>query len=151
MTAADVSPHMIERAKLTVQASNMAPELTNSVTYQVADIVDTGYEDSSFDGVVCFRLLHHFHEEQLRHSILKELSRISKGHIVISVFTSTALDYRFMNLKNHLVGKAPSKRSYVPLGKIRDEIAEAGLEIVQELPRARYISPLWLFVLKRID
>lgn len=85
VTAADVSPHMIDHAR-TFAAARGTTIPDNR--YCVASVFSTPFADGEFDAVVCNRLFHHFFEPDVRQSALRELKRISRGPIIVSFFNS---------------------------------------------------------------
>lgn len=145
ITAADSSQNMVDRAQAFILEK--FPQAAGS-TFCVQDITGTSFENKQFDGIICYRLFHHFHEPSLRIRSLKELARISKGEIVVSMHTSNALGYLGARLKKLLKGGGKLSRSYPPLAVFEQEVASAGLRVVEKLPRQKGISPLWVYVLK---
>lgn len=147
ITAADASPNMVDRAQAFIQEK--LPEAAANSDFRVADILDTGFENKQFDGVICYRLFHHLHEPSLRTRSLRELARVSKGEIVVSIHTSNALSHILARLKVLLVKrKFWMARSFPPLAVFEQEIAASGLQVVEKLARRKWISPLWIYILK---
>lgn len=144
ITAADSSQNMVDRAQAFIQEK--FPEAAAESTFCVQDVLGTSFADKTFDGVICYRLFHHFHEQELRTNSLRELARISKGEIIVSMHTSTALSYLLIRLKKLFKGGRLS-RSYPSLATFEQEIATAGLKVVDKLARRKWISPLWIYVL----
>jgi len=71
VTAADISPVMLRLAEkncLKYQAdSNISLRKSQ---FKLVDIRDTGFRDNEFDGVVCYRLFHHFQDSDTRREAL---------------------------------------------------------------------------------
>lgn len=146
ITAADSSQNMVERAQAFIQEK--FPQAAAESTFCVQDITGTTFKDKEFDGVICYRLFHHFHEPDLRIRSLTELARVSKGEIVVSMHTSNALGYLLARLKKLLKGGGKLSRSYPPLAVFEQEVSTAGLKVVEKLARRKWISPLWVYILK---
>ena len=147
VTAADLSPKMVDSARETMGEFN-EKNPSQAVEFATANAMETNFADDQFDGVLCYRLLHHFHEAGQRRQIFKELRRINTGPIVATVFTSNALDYYVMRFRSLFTGKKHLHRSYLPLKTFHEDFAAAGLTVVEAIPRMRGISPVWIFVLK---
>lgn len=122
-----------------------------TVRFEVRDVMNTGYQDGRFDGVVCNRLFHHFTEPDTRVAALWELRRISTGPLVVSFFNSFALDALRSRLKHALRGTEPYCRSYVSLRQFTAEMACAGLSVVETIPLLRGFSPMWYVVARPSD
>lgn len=98
VTAADVAPLMLEEARKYVQSR----QLIADVDYAVADVLDTGFKDNSFDVVICNRMFHHFREPEVRVAGLKELKRIARQYLVVSFFCNFSSDAFFFHIGNFL-------------------------------------------------
>lgn len=147
VTVADVSLHMVNHAQLRLADHNGMTTLD----FERHDVIHTSFADRAFDAVLCYRLMHHFQEPGLRRSALRELKRICSGPIIVSMFTSTALDYYLMLLKHLVRRNKPLHRSYISHAQFRADVAAAGLEVVEASPRLRHVSPVWLYVLRSRD
>ena len=144
VTGADSSGHMVELARGNWQKIQARDSRFDSkkVTFEVRDVMDTGYADGQFDAVICNRLFHHFNEPETRIQALQELQRICKGPVIISIFDSFALDSLKRRLSYAVRGKERTDRIPIPMGQFIGEIQQAGLEVVDTLSILRGFSPM---------
>jgi len=108
--------------------------------------MSTPFVDNTFDGIICNRLFHHFTESSTRQKALAELSRISRGPIIISFFNSFSLDDKYTRLVNFLRGRTPTDRIPIPLKIFAAEIAGAELQVIDCIPVRYGISAHWYVV-----
>ena len=144
VTGADSSGHMVELARSNwqnIQTQNSRFD-SKKVTFDVRDVMDTGYAGGQFDAVICNRLFHHFNESETRIQALEELQRICKGPLIISFFDSFALDHLKRRLGYAVRGKVQTDRIPIPMRRFADEIQQAGLELVDTLSILRGFSPM---------
>lgn len=87
------------------------------------------FRDDAFAGVLCMRLVQHLRDGPERVRVFSELARVSRGPIVVSFFDSTSLQHLRRRLGG-LRGKRRSGRFAVPRRTFRDELQQAGLEVV---------------------
>jgi len=148
ITATDSSIHMVAMAR-----HYMGPLGENCIDetdeFQVANILQTSFDDDCFDAVVCNRLFHHFPEAEVRQQILKELRRICKGPIVVSFFCNLAFDAVTFFLKNIIQHKQPNDRIPINYKTFAKNAQEAGLVVAKWIPTRPLISRQWYAVLKR--
>lgn len=76
--AADVSPNMLKAGQ------KEWDKINNYKASIVADALKTNFCDKAFDATICLRLAHRLPKE-LRLMLLKELQRITKKYLIISV------------------------------------------------------------------
>lgn len=74
VTGADVSEDMMAVAR----------KLKTNATLETGDATKLKYRNKSFDAVVCLRLLH-LVNEKLMYTILDEIVRVSKKHVILSI------------------------------------------------------------------
>lgn len=142
--ASDVSPVMLEKLQ-----NGLPPEYDSKrVTICSQDIMATTFEDSTFDGVICNRLFHHFTEPATRVRALKELARISHGPIIVSFFNSAALSAVYRKVRNTLKGYSPADRVPISMATFAADADAAGLEIVHNCAVQPWISPHHYVVLR---
>ena len=144
VTGADSSGHMVELArsnwqKLQTQDSQFD---SKTVTFDVRDVMETGYANGQFDAVICNRLFHHFNESETRIQALQELRRICKGPMIVSFFDSFALDSLKYRLSFAVRGKVQTDRIPIPMRRFTDEIQQAGLKVVDTISILRCFSPM---------
>ena len=146
VTAADVSPHMVEAAKKNWHSSGGDPDRTDRVRFEVRDVMATGYAERQFDAVFCNRLFHHFNDSQTRVAALCELRRIARGPVVVSFFNSFALDAVRFRLRHFLRGSVPTDRIPIRLETFAADVTAAGLTITATIPVLWGLSPMWYIV-----
>jgi ubiquinone/menaquinone biosynthesis C-methylase UbiE len=143
ITEADYSPHMVSHARsLWQQYLTQTPSAsTANVTFETQDIMKITYPDKSFDAVICNRLFHHFTESATRVTALKELSRITKGPIIVSFFNADTIDARFKRLINALRNKTLKGRIPIPMPTFAADARSAGLKLDANFPTRGILSP----------
>lgn len=145
LTAADFSPHMVEKASRFVE-SKLGPD--TPIRFEVRDVMQSKFETAEFDAILCHRLFHHFTEPEARITALRELHRISSGPVIVSFFNSFALDAIRFRLKHFLRRSRPTDRIPIPLTQFGEEIQQAGFEIAHKQAVLWGLSPLWCLVLR---
>jgi SAM-dependent methyltransferase len=142
VVAADYAHAMIEAAQ--AYHANLLesdPEKSARLAFQREDILNTTFEDNSFDAIICNRLLHHYPEAALRQQVLTELKRISKDRIIVSFFSNFALSALKFHASNTLSGTTPDDRIPIWYKTFEQDIQRAGLRISGVYPVRRGISP----------
>jgi SAM-dependent methyltransferase len=148
VTEADVGPEMVDEAKAKAEAENMD---LNKLSFDVADIMDSPYEDKAFDAVLCNRLFHHFPHSDLRQNALRELGRICKGPIIVSYFANLAWDSFIFHMRHKLTRTKPPGRIPIWASTFNKDAEAAGLKVVQTLKTRPGISKQWYAVLRCND
>jgi SAM-dependent methyltransferase len=154
VTGADASPPMVRAARENFQRLKLSGEFPDveDVTFNVRDVMGTGFETDEFDAVFCNRLLHHFIESPTRRAALAELRRICRGPMVVSFFNSFSLDALVRRLRK--LAHIPKRhgvdlRGCVSLGTFAADAAAAGLAIEAKMPARWGVSQQWYLVLRR--
>jgi len=111
------------------------------LVFQREDILNTTFEDNTFDAIICNRLFHHHPEAASRQQVLTELKRISKGRIIVSFFSNFALSALRFHLSNTLKGITPDNRIPIWYKSFEQDNQRAGLRINGVYPVRRGISP----------
>lgn len=132
VTAADASPHMLERAKLHAAEEGLA---LGDDAFHVADVLETGFADGQFDAVVCNRLFHHFREPEVRRRALAELLRICRGPIIASFFSSRSLDAWVHRLRQGLRRRPATDRIAIAPAVFEADARAVGLRV------SRWVAP----------
>ncbi len=118
VTAADLSPAMIEQAR-----EALAPELAaGRVELLVAPATRLPFPDRAFDTVVCHRLLHHVVEPAERRAILAELARVAQRRVVLSFSDATTVKARLQRLRG-----VARRRAVLTPAALAGEAASVGL------------------------
>ena len=118
----DISEEMIKQGKAKIQGT----EIEKRVEFQVCDGASLPLQDAEFDCSVSLRLFGHV-PPQIRTSILKELNRVSKSHVVVAY-------YGIHTLQSIMRKKKRAQRNIpwysVSNKEIREEMRDAGLKII---------------------
>lgn len=106
----------------------LAQQRNPSIDCRVASIYDIPWESNSFDAVCCFEVLEHLHEPGVA---LRELARVSRGHLVLSVphepWFCVSNAARGKNLDIHPRGSDPDHRNFwtrAAFGRFVEEVAD---------------------------
>ena len=81
------------------------------------------FADNSFDGVICIRLLHLRYSEAERLAILRELARVSRRCVIISVYHFTLL-----HGAARLLNSTPGRVKLMTREQLSELVRESGLE-----------------------
>jgi SAM-dependent methyltransferase len=117
--------------------------------FLVSIIFDTGFNDDTFDAVICSRLFHHFKEPHIRRNALREFRRLCDGTIVVSFFCNLALDALLFHLQNAIRRQKPTDRLPISYGIFARDIDASGLRIESSLATRPGISRQWYLVVGR--
>jgi SAM-dependent methyltransferase len=101
------------------------------------------FADGLFAGVLCMRLLHHIPDATERRAILGELSRVSRGPVILSFFHALSLQHLRRQVRRGL-GRRASGRSAVTWRSFRRDLDAANLHVVRRRPLRRFFSEQWL-------
>jgi len=141
--AADVSPAMVERARLRLSTMGRA------VPVEIQDLEGTTYPDRSFDAVFCFRFFHHLPDDDLRARVARELRRISGGRLLVSYQDSRSVASARRHLQS-LLGR-PKGRFPLSPRAMREHFEQDGFRLVRDHARLPWFRSLRLLVLERSD
>lgn len=131
-TGADVSEAMIQVAGARLE------HFANVCSLCVADAERLPFQDGTFDGIVCVRLMGHV-PPTLRLQILSEMKRVTKEWIIAVYYMSDAATDLKRAIKGTL-GKAPQMWFPISSRALELEIGQAGLRVVRTIPVCRYLS-----------
>lgn len=121
VTGGDISPEMISVAR-----SKLFPRFGNLVIFKELDLDRLELQDSTYDLVSCIRLFHHLETKQ-RSAILRELARVSRKYVLVSVSYSSSY-YQMRRKLKRLMHQGVSKSSST-WSEIKSELSNAGLQI----------------------
>jgi len=147
ITAADVSPSMVEYAR-----KYTGPDGTNCLAENdnicVANLFSTGFENKQFDAVLCHRVFQYFSHPQERLSALNELRRISKGPVIISFLCNWSLDAIWYYVRRFF--NVTRKRKCKPISPTTfdKDIRNAGFQVKTWIAMRPFISKRWYAVLE---
>lgn len=120
LTSADVSHAMVNRTR-----ENLS-HIDGDKNFLVASVKELPFKDSSFDVTFTARLLHHNFTRNDRIDILKELGRISKRHVIVTMYRWTLfhkLTRKIRRLKRVII--------MLSLKEMEEEIKRSGLRVVE--------------------
>lgn len=106
------------------------------------------FADDAFAGAMCMRLLQHIATPAERVTILTELNRVTAGPIVVSFFDACSLQH-FRRRLRPILGKRRSGRFAVSRQGFRQELADAGLEVVAMRSLLRFVGEQTLVLARR--
>ena len=106
------------------------------------------FGDDALSGALCMRLLQHIATPVERTTILRELARVTNGPIVVSFFDAHSLQHVRRRLRP-LLGKRRSGRFAVSRHGFRQELADAGLEVVAMQSLLRFVGEQTLVLAQR--
>lgn len=150
VTAADASEHMVRLARQNHQDYQRQVTAVPDVSFEVRDVMSTGYDDDRFDAVFCNRLFHHFSEPDTRRAALAELRRVCRGPLVVSFFNAFSLDTIGFRL-GHLVRRTrPVDRIPIRMRTFAADAAAVGLKIEAKIAARWAVSRQWYVVLGRV-
>ena len=140
VTAADVSAPMIALARQRIDPAGLRAGIL------VADAENAPFEDRAFDTVLCFRLFHHFPDDELRVRVIRELCRIASRRVILSFFTVRCFTYWKRRWQSFRRGR-PMTSYYVPKENVAAWFADEGFRVVDTV--ARTMRALCLAVAER--
>lgn len=141
-TGCDLGDGAVEVARREVEQAGV------SAIVEKGDLEDLAYNDQSFDAVLCFRLLHHFPNAQIRAKVISELCRVARRHVLISYlnpFSATCI-------RRKLLKKRYAKRSQqyaTSLSEVKSYFAPHGYQLVKDFAQMRLFHSLHLAVFEK--
>lgn len=139
-TGADISREMMGMARNRFGKSGFLSGMVR------CDAEYLPFRDRSFDSVMSIRFMFHVPKE-VRHNILKEMARISKGWLIIDYRHRYTVKYCIKkSLSNLGMGRPPSYRFSV--SDLQNELNSAGIKIVRIFPTLRLFSDKWVVLCK---
>lgn len=123
-------------------ASAVAPALAGNL------LAGLPFADGSFDLVVCVRLLHHLHHPDDRRAVLRELRRLSRGHVLTSYYGDVAL-WRIHRGVLQALGLKRPRVAVVRREELYEDARAAGLAAVAEWLVLRAIHAHRFLLLRR--
>ena len=121
----DISTEMVSVAKQT----------NPNLNFQQADILNLKYQDNSFGSAIAFYSIVHFDYDQVR-TALKEIERVlvDKGELLFTFHIGDNI----VHLDNFLDHQVEIDFHFFEVAKIKNILAETGLEIVDIIVRQPY-------------
>ncbi|MFT7485220.1 MAG: SAM-dependent methyltransferase [Candidatus Paceibacteria bacterium] len=112
----------------------------------VADAFRLPFRSSSFETVVCCRLLHHLHEEQELGAVISELARVSSDLVIASFWDADSWPAlrRRLGWRKETTGRRPVQKK-----RVKSLLESAGAEVLGYAHSMRFVS-MQCFVAARI-
>ena len=117
-------------------------------TIEKADLVALPYRDRHFDGVLCFRLIHHLPTEGHRQEIINELCRVAKDTVLISYLSPWSPTSCKRSLRQRLTGRQ-SVQNITPLPELKRYFSACGFTFERDLAQLPLVHSLHLAIFKR--
>jgi ubiquinone/menaquinone biosynthesis C-methylase UbiE len=131
-SGADVSEAMLRVAGARLE------HFANACSLCVADAERLPFQDRTFDGIVCVRLMGHV-PPALRLQILSEMKRVTREWIIAVYYMSDVATDLKRAIKG-VLGRAPQVWFPISRRALESEIGQAGLRIVRTIPVCRHLS-----------
>ncbi|MGE0623091.1 MAG: class I SAM-dependent methyltransferase [Pseudomonadales bacterium] len=110
------------------------------------------FVDGAFDTTVCLRLLHHFGDPAQRRAALAELARVSRRHVVVSLWTDGNYKaWRRSRLERRRGRRAYENRHVVPRRTLEADFGAAGLTVVRHFDLVPAYSQWRYYVLRKAE
>lgn len=139
LLAADNSEDMI-----TVAKTMQHPDITKKFKTFKTSVFDISLADNSVDHILCLRLFHHFTTPKDRIAALKELARVTKNSITISLWVDGNWQGNRKMAKKPKGKNGYTNRIVIPQTIIEKEIVQAGFKIKKHLDLLPGIS-MWRY------
>ncbi len=150
VTAADYSEHMVKFAEENFSGMGGVGTSNLKVAFEQQDVMNISHPDKAFDAVLCNRLFHHYYDSESRQQALKEISRVSRGPIVVSFFSTGNIATLRGAIKRTLKGDTSKGRIPIPLATFEEDLRASGLQIDGVYYAQRYISSQTYIKARRI-
>lgn len=129
---ADNSPAMLEVAR-----SMQPPELVERVQTMQTSAFAIDLPDASVDSVFCMRLMHHIGETEHRQLMLREMHRVSRDTVILSMWVDGNLKaWRRCRLEERRARRGEAgyqNRFVIPADVAEAEFSTAGFDIIAKL------------------
>ncbi|MDB6049159.1 MAG: class SAM-dependent methyltransferase [Pseudomonas sp.] len=149
IVAADNSEGMLQTAR-----QSQPPEIVKRVRTLQTSAFDINMEDNSVDSIFCMRLLHHIGDAQHRVALLKQLNRVTRETVIISLWVDgnfKAWKRKRQERQRINDGKESGyqNRFVVPAATAEAEFIEAGFEIQERLDFLPLYAMWRVYVLRK--
>jgi SAM-dependent methyltransferase len=126
LLAADNSPDMLATAR------RAQPQALERIRLFQTSVFDTGLADEAVDGVFCMRLLHHIGDAAHRLAMLRELHRVTRETLVVSLWVDG--NYKSWRRKRREARKQRNPGDYqnrfvIEQAVIESEFRQAGFDL----------------------
>jgi hypothetical protein len=106
-----------------------------------ADALNLPFPPGRFDFLTSVRLLHRIRERQTRVAMLREMSRVTAGPLVVTYYAR----WNLRGIQRWLKGKDPG----LSQGEVLRDVRMAGLRVSRSIPARRWTQQQWFFVLEK--
>lgn len=117
-------------------------------TFEYGDITHLPYNSGTFDATLCFRLYHHFPDDNIRSEIVAELCRVSKKYVLISYLSPYAFTSIKRKIRTKLGGKL-SRQYTTQLSDLIQKFESHNCELIKNVPQFKFIHTLHIAVFKK--
>jgi ubiquinone/menaquinone biosynthesis C-methylase UbiE len=112
-------------------------------TFEKRDLEALDYQDSHFDGTLCFRFFHHLPTDEIRDRVIGELCRVTRKTVLISYMSPWSPTMLKRRLRHALGGKK-SQQHATPLTDLKAFFARHGFHLSHEFAQRRFQKSLHL-------
>lgn len=106
------------------------PAITQRITAFQSSAFELDLEDEAVDNVFCIRLIHHVGKSADRLKLLKELHRVTRDSVIISLWVDGNIKaWRRRKLEAKRSRRGYQNRFVIPRGTIEQEFEQAGFNI----------------------
>ena len=114
------------------------------------NLTSLDYDDASFDAILCFRLYHHFPNNETRDAIVTELCRVAKDTVLISYFSPYSVTSIKRKVRTKLgLGQGRSIQFATSLKSLVEKFSTEGFALKADVPQRRFLHTLHLAVFER--
>ncbi|MFC1550751.1 methyltransferase domain-containing protein [Candidatus Neomarinimicrobiota bacterium] len=110
-----------DKYQLIVQYQEEELGIVKSTKVCTADSIP--YPDNFFNVVFCLRLMQHIHDSNERVKIYKELNRVSKEWVIVSLYTNTVLHSTIKR-----INRKKAKITFLQSAQVQKEFTESNLK-----------------------
>lgn len=142
VTAADLGAGAVQLAREQIAAAGVQAEVESQ------DIEEMSYGDRQFDGILCFRLYHHFPNHDVRERVVRELCRVADKYVLISYFNAYSWTSIKRKLRRRMTGRI-SVQHATRLADLTEYFEANGFQLIADIPRTRFVHTLHLGVYER--
>nr|WP_320114578.1 methyltransferase domain-containing protein [uncultured Desulfuromonas sp.] len=142
VTGADLGEGALQLAQQAVDRHGLDARI------EKADLVELSYTDRQFDGVLCFRLIHHLPTPGHRREIINELCRVSKETVLISYLSPWSPTSAKRALRYRLTGRK-SVQNVTSLSELEQHFSANGFTLHKDLAQTPLLHSLHLAIFTR--
>jgi ubiquinone/menaquinone biosynthesis C-methylase UbiE len=138
VSGADLSEPMLALARANLARCGWSGTLARE------DLQALRFPDRAFDALICFRVFHHFPDEHTRRTVVGELCRVARSHVLLSYLSPDSWTARFERLRGR-----KSARHYTSLAELAGYFEPCGFRLVRDHARLPLVHALHLSVWER--